>query len=74
MESILCYIVPVVSCFILFVINNYLVKVKKLDYQWKITADIFWWFTLMPAVNIIAFVFVLCLVIYFLTKDFIEQN
>ncbi len=74
MESILCYTVTVVSCFILFVINNYLVKVKKLDYQWKITADIFWWLTLMPAVNIIAFVFVLCLVIYFLTKDFIEQN
>lgn len=74
MESILCYTVTVVSCFILFVINNYLVKVKKLDYRWKITADIFWGVTLMPAVNIIAFVFVLCLVIYFLTKDFIEQN
>ena len=74
MEIILYYIVSIVSCSILFVFNNYLVKVKKLDYQWKITADIFWFFTLMPTVNIIAFVFVLCLVIYFLTKDFIEQN
>lgn len=74
MESILLYVVPVFCCFVLFKFNNYLVKIKKLDYTWKITADIFWWFTLIPAVNIITFVFVLCIVIYFLTKDFIEQN
>jgi heme/copper-type cytochrome/quinol oxidase subunit 2 len=74
MEFILFYIVPVFCCLILFTFNNYLVKIKKLDYAWKITADIFWFFILIPAVNIITFVFVLYLVIYFLTKDFIEQN
>lgn len=74
MESILLYVVTVVCCFVLFTFNNYLVKIKKLDYEWKITADIFWFFTLIPMANIITFVFVLCAVIYFLTKDFIEQN
>lgn len=74
MENILYYIVAVICCFVLFTFNNYLVKIKKIDYQWKITADIFWWFTLIPVLNILFFIFVLCLVIYHLTKDFIEQN
>jgi hypothetical protein len=74
MEIMIYYIIPVICCFILFTFNNYLVKVKKLDYQWKITADIFWWFTLIPALNIMFFIFVLFLVVYYLTKNFIEQN
>lgn len=74
MEIFLYYIITVGCCSVLFIFNNYLVKTKKIDYQWKITADIFWWFTLIPIVNTITSIFVLCLVIYYLTKNFIEQN
>lgn len=74
MEFFIYYILTVVCCSVLFIFNNYLVKIKKIDYQWKITADIFWWFTLTPALNVITSIFVLCLVIYYLTKNFIEQN
>lgn len=74
MEIILYYIIPVICCLVLFTFNNYLVKIKKIDCRWKIPADVFWRFTLIPALNMLFFIFIFCLDIYYLTKDFIEQN
>lgn len=74
MLFILFYIVPVICCLILFTFNNYLVKKDKLEYVWKLKSDISWFMTLFPILNVIFFILVLAVVIYFLTKDFMEQN
>ena len=74
MEFIVFYIVPVVGCLILFTFNNYLVKKDKLEYQWFLSADIVWFMAAFPVLNVIFFVLVLVVVIYFLTKNCIEQN
>ena len=74
MELFLYYIAVVICCLVLFIFNNYLVKKNKLEYQWKITADLVWVFALLPGVNVVVGIFVLGVVIYNLTKTFIEQN
>jgi hypothetical protein len=74
MEFLTIYLISSVLGFCLFVFNNYLVKIKKLDYKWRIEAEIFWFFVLCPVVNIIMFIIVLCTFIFHLTKNFIEQN
>ena len=60
MEIFVYYIIVAICCLVLFIFNNYLVKKNKLDYQWKITAD------LVPGINVIVFV----IVIHNLTKKF----
>lgn len=74
MELFLYYIAMVICCLVLFIFNNYLVKKNKLDYQWKITADLVWLFALLPGINLIVFIFVFAIVLHNLTKNFIEQN
>lgn len=74
MELFLYYIIVVICCLVLFIFNNYLVKKNKLHNQWKITADYVWLFALLPGINIVVFILVLCVIIYYLTKNFVEQN
>lgn len=74
MEFLTIYLISLVLCFCLFVFNNYLVKIKKLEYKWRIDALSFWFFVLCPVVDIYVFIIVLCTIIFYLTKNFIEQN
>ena len=74
MEFLTIYLISLVLCFCLFVFNNYLVKIKKLEYKWRIDALSFWFFVLCPVVDIYMFIIVLCTIIFYLTKNFIEQN
>jgi hypothetical protein len=74
MEFLTIYLISLVLCFCLFVFNNYLVKIKKLEYRLKREADTIWFFTLFPGLNAIVFIVVLCAIIYYLTKNIIEQN
>lgn len=72
--GLILYLVAVVCCLVIFIFNNYLVKKDKLEYQWKLTADLVWVFALLPGINATVGIFVLGVIIYNLTKKFIEQN
>jgi hypothetical protein len=73
-QTIIIYIVSLVCCLIALVLCNYLVKHNKIHNQWKTPADIVWLFSLIPGINVMCFSIMLCVIIYYLTKNFIEQN
>lgn len=72
--GLILYTTTVFCSLVVYVFNNYLVKRKNLDYQWHMTADLVWIFSLLPGVNAVVLLFVSFVIIYNLTKNFIEQN
>ena len=74
MEFLAIYLISYVLCFCIFLYNNYLVKIKKLDHKWRIEAEAFWFIVLFPILNSVFFILFLFRIIFYTTKNFIEQN